>query len=130
MSAPRAVLAWWRRPVTWFAAGAVAIVVGVGLAFYTEFWMLLAAAPVFVALGIAAWIVIVTRVHRLARDGGGTSAQFEALLRDYLPFAAPTTLETLRERWRAATESRAARGTAATGSAPTGTAPAGRVDNS
>lgn len=111
MTAKRPVLAWWQRPVTWFSVAAVAIVVGVGLAFYTEFWMLLAAAPLCIALGVAAWIAIVVRVHGRADSGAGTEAEFDALLRDYLPFKAPTTIESLQDRWRAASA-------------------AGRVDNS
>lgn len=102
MTDKRSVLAWWLRPVTWFSAAAVALVVGGGLAFYTEFWMLLAAAPLFIALGVAAWITIVVRVHGRARTGTGTGAELDALLRDYLPFQAPTTIEALQERWRAA----------------------------
>ena len=100
MTDKRSVLAWWLRPVTWFSAAAVAIVVGGGLAFYTEFWMLLAAAPLCIALGVAAWIAIVVRVHGRARTGAGTAAELNALLRDYLPFQAPTTIEALQARWR------------------------------
>ena len=99
---PRPALRWWLRPPFWLWLGAAALVVGAGFAFYTEFWMLLAAAPVFIALGVAAWIAIVARVHARARDGRGTAAEFDALLRDYLPFAAPLTLDALRERYLAA----------------------------
>ena len=102
MRPSRPVLQWWLRPSVWFWVGAGALLLGAGFAFYTEFWMLLAAAPVFVAVGIAAWVAIVVRVHRRARDGAGTEAEFEALLRDYLPFAAPTTCDALRDRFRAA----------------------------
>ena len=51
MRPSRPVLQWWLRPSVWLWVGAGALVVGAGFAFYTEFWMLLAAAPVFVALG-------------------------------------------------------------------------------
>lgn len=102
MSRSRPVLAWRLRPSVWFWTGAAALVIGAGFAFYSEFWMLLAIAPVFIVAGIVAWVAIVVRVHRRASDGAGSAAEFEALLRDYLPFAAPTTCDALRERYRAA----------------------------
>lgn len=102
----RPALRWWLRPPFWLWLGVAALVVGGGLAFYTEFWMLLAAAPVFIALGVAAWLAIVVRVHARASDGRGAADGFEALLRDYLPFEAPLTRDALRERYRAAAAAR------------------------
>lgn len=98
MPPSRPALRWWRRPPVWLWAGAGALVVGAGFAFYSEFWMLLAAAPVFLLLGVACWVAVVLQVHRRARDGRGSDADFDALLRDYLPFAAPLTRDALRAR--------------------------------
>ena len=102
MRPSRPVLQWWLRPSVWLWVGAGALVVGAGFAIYTAFRLPLAAAPVLGAAGLPASVAIVVRVHRRARDGAGTEAEFEALLRDYLPFAAPTTCDALRDRFRAA----------------------------
>lgn len=99
MRKSRPALRWWLRPPVWLWAGVGALVIGAGFAFYSEFWMLLAAAPLFLVVGIACWVAIVVRVHRRVGDGRGTEAEFEALLRDYLPFAAPITCDELRERY-------------------------------
>ena len=37
---------------------------------------------------------------------GGNAAELDALLRDYLPFQAPTTIEALQARWRTAADRR------------------------
>ena len=94
MRPSRPVLQWWLRPSVWLWVGAGALVVGAGFAFYTEFWMLLAAAPVFVAVGIAAWVAIVVRVHRRARDGAGRRGRHE--LDEIGPRSRSTTFESRR----------------------------------